>query len=44
MHHAFIFDWYYYNDGPFLDRPIDRGFLQATTMRGSSSLYVANHD
>ena len=25
---AFIFDWYYYNDGPFLDRPIDLGFLQ----------------
>lgn len=27
---AFIFDWYYYNDGPFLDRPIDEGFLKAT--------------
>ena len=27
--HAFIFDWYYYNDGPFLDRPIDQGFLKA---------------
>jgi len=27
---AFIFDWYYYNDGPFLERPIDIGFLQAT--------------
>jgi glycosyl transferase family WbsX len=26
---AFIFDWYYYNDGPFLDRPIDLGFLGA---------------
>ena len=26
---AFIFDWYYYNDGPFLDRPIDLGFLKA---------------
>ena len=26
---AFIFDWYYYNDGPFLDRPIDIGFLKA---------------
>ncbi len=23
---AFIFDWYYYNDGPFLERPIDNGF------------------
>ena len=27
---AFIFDWYYYNDGPYLDRPIDRGFLKAS--------------
>lgn len=27
---AFIFDWYYYDDGPFLERPIDIGFLQAT--------------
>ncbi|MCX6911207.1 MAG: sulfatase-like hydrolase/transferase, partial [Verrucomicrobia bacterium] len=26
---AFIFDWYYYDDGPFLDRPIDIGFLKA---------------
>jgi len=26
---AFIFDWYYYNDGPFLDCPIDLGFLKA---------------
>ena len=30
---AFIFDWYYYNDGPFLDRPIDIGFLKATQQR-----------
>jgi hypothetical protein len=27
---AFIFDWYYFNDGPFLDRPVDEGFLKAT--------------
>ena len=26
---VFIFDWYYYDDGPFLDRPIDVGFLKA---------------
>src|SRR5436305_863633 len=26
---AFIFDWYYYNDGPFLQRPLDEGFIKA---------------
>ena len=26
---AFIFDWYMYEDGPFLDRGIDQGFLKA---------------
>src|ERR1035438_3208407 len=25
--HAFIFDWYYYNDGPYLERALERGFL-----------------
>ncbi len=42
---AFIFDWYYYNDGPFLDSPIDRGFLQATnTTRPKFAFMWANHD
>ena len=42
---AFIFDWYYYNDGPFLDRPIDRGFLQATNhARLQFAFMWANHD
>ena len=42
---AFIFDWYYYNDGPFLDRPIDRGFLQAANnARLKFALMWANHD
>ncbi len=42
---AFIFDWYYYNDGPFLDRPIDRGFLQATNnSRLKFAFMWANHD
>ena len=42
---AFIFDWYYYNDGPFLDRPIDRGFLQATNnARLRFAFMWANHD
>ena len=25
----FIFDWYYYDDGPFLQRALDEGFLHA---------------
>ncbi|MHB8969213.1 MAG: glycosyltransferase WbsX family protein [Pirellulaceae bacterium] len=42
---AFIFDWYYYNDGPFLDRPIDRGFLQAkNNARLKFAFMWANHD
>ncbi|MGO9204385.1 MAG: glycoside hydrolase family 99-like domain-containing protein [Limisphaerales bacterium] len=42
---AFIFDWYYYNDGPFLDRPIDLGFLQATNRHRLKFAFMwANHD
>ncbi len=42
---AFIFDWYYYNDGPFLERPIDQGFLKATNNhRIKFALMWANHD
>ena len=42
---AFIFDWYYYNDGPFLDAAIDRGFLQATNNgRLKFAFMWANHD
>jgi hypothetical protein len=42
---AFIFDWYYYDDGPFLDRPIDRGFLKArNNKRLKFALMWANHD
>src|SRR5262245_53095990 len=26
---AFIFDWYYYDDGPFLERGLEQGFLAA---------------
>ena len=33
---VFIFDWYYYDDGPFLNRALDEGFLNA--------LMWANHD
>ncbi len=42
---AFIFDWYYYDDGPFLERPIDQGFLKATNNhRLKFGLMWANHD
>lgn len=42
---AFIFDWYMYEDGPFLDRPIDRGFLKAkNNKRLKFALMWANHD
>lgn len=42
---AFIFDWYYYNDGPFLERPIDRGFLKAKNSKRLKFAFMwANHD
>ena len=42
---AFIFDWYYYNDGPFLDRPIDNGFLKAPNNHRIKFAFMwANHD
>lgn len=42
---AFIFDWYSYNDGPFLDRPIDRGFLKAKNNKRIKFAFMwANHD
>lgn len=42
---AFIFDWYYYDDGPFLDRPIDQGFLKASNNNRIQFAFMwANHD
>lgn len=42
---AFIFDWYMYEDGPFLDRAIDEGFLKAeNSERLKFGLMWANHD
>lgn len=42
---AFIFDWYYYDDGPFLDRPIDLGFLKASNNNRLRFAFMwANHD
>ena len=42
---VFIFDWYHYDDGPFLQRPIDQGFLKAANnQRIKFALMWANHD
>ena len=42
---AFIFDWYHYNDGPFLQQTIDEGYLKATNnSRVKFGLMWANHD
>jgi hypothetical protein len=42
---AFIFDWYYYNDGPFLQRGLEKGFLAAPNNRRLKfALMWANHD
>ncbi len=42
---AFIFDWYYYNDGPFLEAALDEGYLKAPNRaRLKFALMWANHD
>ncbi len=42
---AFIFDWYYYNDGPFLEGALDNGYLKARNRgRLKFALMWANHD
>lgn len=42
---AFIFDWYWYNDGPFLQRALEHGFLHApNNQRLQFALMWANHD
>jgi hypothetical protein len=41
----FLFDWYWYEDGPFLGRCLDEGFLQAPNRdRLKFALMWANHD
>ena len=41
----FIFDYYYYDDGPFLGRGLDEGFLPAENAAGLRfALMWANHD
>ncbi|RKX38056.1 MAG: hypothetical protein DRP64_16350 [Verrucomicrobia bacterium] len=42
---SFIFDWYWYNDGPYLQRALEEGFLKAPNNdRLKFSLMWANHD
>lgn len=42
---TFIFDWYYYNDGSFLERCVLDGFMRARNCdRMRFSLMWANHD
>ena len=41
----FIFDWYWYNDGPFLNRCLDVGYMDApNNSRLKFALMWANHD
>ncbi len=41
---AFIFDWYYYNEGPFLQRALEEGFMKApNASRLKFGLMWANH-
>ena len=42
---CFIFDWYYYNDGPYLQRGLEQGYLCAPqNERVKFALMWANHD
>ena len=42
---AFIFDWYWYDDGPYLEQALDEGFLKAANNDLLKfSLMWANHD
>jgi len=42
---TFLFDWYWYNDGPFLERALDEGFLAAPNRdRLKFALMWANHN
>jgi hypothetical protein len=41
----FLFDWYHYEDGPFLERCLEQGFLKARNVgRMDFGLMWANHD
>ncbi|MFO7976453.1 MAG: glycoside hydrolase family 99-like domain-containing protein [Candidatus Hydrogenedentota bacterium] len=42
---VFIFDWYWYDDGPFLERGLEKGFMKAPNRnRLKFALMWANHN
>ncbi len=42
---SFIFDWYWYEDGPYLNGALEKGFLKASNLNQFSfGLMWANHD
>lgn len=42
---AFIYDWYYYDDGPYLERGLEKGFMGASNnKRLKFGIMWANHD
>src|SRR5690606_24554411 len=42
---VFLFDWYYYDDGPFLERGLEQGFFNAPNRdRLKFALMWANHN
>ena len=42
---AFIFDWYWYNDGPYIERGLEKGFMKAPNAdRLKFAIMWANHD
>ncbi len=40
---VFLFDWYYFNEGPFLQRPLDDAFLKVDSGRMKFAIMWANH-
>jgi hypothetical protein len=42
---AFIYDWYWYDDGPFIERGLEQGFMKAPNAdRLKFAIMWANHD
>jgi hypothetical protein len=42
---VFIYDWYYYNDGPFLEKGLENGFMKVqNNNKVKFALMWANHD
>ena len=41
---VFIYDWYWYDDGPFLERGLEQGFLKVNQNKVKFAIMWANHD